>query len=194
VTATIAPNGKLVVGSESQDQIYSVDLNTFLVSSYDTYSPIYGGDLEFDSNGNLYLAAYYGLYINNPAPVPDQFLATLNNLHKVTGLALTDAEDLISSYVGHDQFLKHDVAGNLLGAYDIRLNGVAHIANYGDMTSGCIPAPPDEGLCQLFSTFYVNHGPGVAGSDLYRVTFSGGNAILTLLTNVPFEAHIAYNA
>ncbi|NEN24036.1 T9SS type A sorting domain-containing protein [Cryomorpha ignava] len=194
VTATIAPNGKLVIGSESQDQIYSVNLLTFVVSSYDTYSPIYGGDLEFDSNGNLYLAANQALYLNNPHPVVDQFLATLNNTHKVTGLALTASDDLISSYLGLDQFLLHDVAGNLLGDYDIRLNGIPHVANYGDMTSGCLPSPPDEGICTLFSTFYVHHGPGVAGSDLYRVTFSGGDANLTFLTNVPFEAHIAYNA
>src|SRR5690606_13871008 len=142
--------------------------NTFIVTSYDTYSPIDGGDLAFDSNGKLYLAAQYHLYSNNQAPAPDLFLATLNNVHKVTGLALTSSNTLISSYVGNDQFLVHDLAGNLLSSHDIQLNGVSHTANYGDMTSGCIPPDPSEGICELFTTYYVHHGPGVNGSDLYE--------------------------
>lgn len=194
VTATMASSGELLIGSQSQDQIYSVDPNTFIVTSYDTYSPIDGGDLAFDSNGKLYLAAQYHLYSNNQAPAPDLFLATLNNVHKVTGLALTSSNTLISSYVGNDQFLVHDLAGNLLSSHDIQLNGVSHTANYGDMTSGCIPPDPSEGICELFTTYYVHHGPGVNGSDLYEVDFIGGNAVLTYVTNVPFEAHIAYNA
>ncbi len=194
VTATIAPDDKLVIGSESQDQLYSVDLNSFMVSSYDTYSPISGGDIEFDSNGALYLASSFGLFLNNTQPASDQFLATLNNQYKVTGLALTDNDDLISSHVGFDQFLVHDVSGAPLGSFDVRLNGNPHVTNFGDMTSGCMPPDEVPGDCQAFSTYYVHHGAGVAGSDLYEVSFSGSDANLTFLTNVPFEAHIAYNA
>jgi len=51
----------------------------------------------------------------------------------------------------------------------------------------------NEGDCENFQAFYVNHGSGINGSDLYNVSFSGGQAILDFELNVDFEAHIAYN-
>ncbi len=47
--------------------------------------------------------------------------------------------------------------------------------------------------CENFQAFYVNHGSGVEGSDLYAVQFVGGDAVFTYETSVEFEAHIAYN-
>ena len=58
----------------------------------------------------------------------------------------------------------------------------------------CVP-DNDPGVteCLNFKTFYANHGPGVSGTDLYGVTYIGSSAVLSLITNVDFEAHIGYN-
>ncbi|NEN25631.1 T9SS type A sorting domain-containing protein, partial [Cryomorpha ignava] len=72
-------------------------------------------------------------------------------------------------------------------------SGVCPHTFYLDLTIGGDDCNND-GDCENFSTFYVNHGPGVSGSNLYRVNFVGNEAQLEFLTNVQFEAHIAYSA
>jgi len=201
VTATIDQNGDLIIGSESSDIIFSVDLVTFIATPYDTYSPIRGGDLEFDSAWDLYLAAGRELYLNQIDPVLDVQIGILDNSHLSTGLALMDNGNLISSYRGLNKLKTHSTAAVSGPTYNLRLSGNPFTANYGDMTSGCISPPPVIDSCSVFSTFYVNHGPGVfyspgvPGSDLYRVTFNEitSTANLTLLAKVDFEAHIAYD-
>ena len=193
VTATIDPHGDLIIGSESRDSLYIVNLSTFNVATYDNYSPIRGGDIEFDSAGNLYLATGRELFLNQIDPIVDIQIGILDNTYLSTGLALMNNDDLISSYRGLNKLKTHTVAAVAGPTYDLRLGGNSFSANYGDLTSGCIPNPPSIDSCKVYSTFYVNHGPGIQGSDLYRITFNGTNAVLTKLTNVGFEAHIGYD-
>ena len=58
----------------------------------------------------------------------------------------------------------------------------------------CVGTPIDDGICSDYSAFYVNHGDGISGSELYALSFTETEANLSFLTSVDFEAHIAYNA
>ena len=89
--AVFSADGKLLIGSQDNNAIYSVNVTTNVVTSYDTYAPVTGGDLAFGSDGMLYLATRTGngLYEDYPADVmADQFIGSVPN--NVTGLAITD--------------------------------------------------------------------------------------------------------
>jgi hypothetical protein len=75
------------------------------------------------------------------------------------------------------------------------LDGEPYAHADGDMTSGCNTFQnPNDGDCDAFSTYYMNHAPNSGLGSLYSVSFNGLNADLTLLTTVDFAAHIGYNA
>lgn len=192
VTATFDSNDELLIGSESLDEIYHVDA-AFNATLYDGSSPISGGDIALDTNGDLYLVSGHDLYKNEVFPTPDVFIAQLNNAQLSTGLAQMLNGNFISSYLGSNQLLVHNSGGTAQPSYNLMLNGLPFTSNYGDLTSGCVQPPPVIGSCLPFSTFYIQHGPGVLGSDLYSVNFNPPNADLTWIGNVPFEAHIGFD-
>ncbi len=51
-----------------------------------------------------------------------------------------------------------------------------------------------EGDCINFSTYYVSHGSGIVGSNIYKVNFVGTDAILNFNFNVDYSAHMAIDA
>ncbi|NEN24103.1 hypothetical protein G3O08_11385, partial [Cryomorpha ignava] len=192
------PNGKLLFGSQNQNAIFSFDVVApSLVSTYDSYSPVTGGDLAFKSDGTLYLATRSGngLYKNVVAIPSDVYLGPVPV--KVTGMAITANDQLLVSAQGQTSLGLYDTAlgnnGQYMSSYTLELNGESYTLRDGDMASGCNTGELID-VCQNYATFYVNHGPDVVGSDLYKVDFIGGNAELTYLTNVDFEAHITYDA
>ncbi len=196
VTAAVFNHdGKLVLGSQNHKVIYSVNVITNVVSTYDTYAPVYGGDLAFGSDGMLYLAtrAGNGLYQVWTAPTNDNLIGYLPSL--VTGMAITDADQLLISAQGNSSLVLRNTDGtNPSVSFDLMLDGEPYTLRDGDMASGC-KTPDDEiGYCLNFTTFLANHGAGISGSDIYKVSFSGGNANLTFLTNVEYETHIAFDA
>ncbi len=198
-TAVFSPDGALLIGSATQDMIYSVDVLTNNVTVYDAYAPVNGGDIAFDDSGMLYLATRQGngLYEVYPDGVWDDVLiGSLSNL--VTGMALTQDGRLLTSHNGNANLEVRNTDGSNPGdTYALMLDGEAFDHNNGDMASGCNTfSDENEGDCDAFSTFYVQHGgqSGVSGSDLYSVMYSGDDAVLSFLTNVDFEAHIGYNA
>jgi hypothetical protein len=197
-TAVFAPNGKLLAGSATENIIYSINIADQVVSVFDAYAPINGGDIAFDSSGMLYLATRSGngLYQVYPDDVlADQLIGTLPSL--VTGMALTESGKMLTSHNGNASLKLRNLDGSDAGvSYDLILDGAAFDHNNGDMASGCNTFQDNnEGDCDAFSTFYSHFGSGtgVSGSDLYRVSYSGTNANLELLTNVDFGAHIAYD-
>lgn len=194
--AVFAPNGKMLIGSQNQNAIFSVNVNTNVVSSYDTYSPVTGGDLAFTSDGMLYMATRSGngLYKVWPADVmPDELIG--NVPVKVTGMAATDSDQLLVSAQGMTSLKLYNADGSSTAtAYPLLLGGEAYTLRDGDLASGCAPALPTTIGCENYATFFVNHGPDIAGSDLYTVNFVAGNAALSFVTNVDFEAHIGYNS
>ncbi len=198
-TAVFAPNGKLLVGSATEDIIYSIDVSDNSVSVFDGYAPVSGGDIAFDSEGMLYLATRSGngLYEVYPDDVwDDQYIGSVPSL--VTGMALTESEQLLTSHNGNADLHLYNLDGSAAGTtYPLMLDEEPFMHHNGDLASGC--QEPDDlsvGDCEIFSTFYADiNRPGFSGTDLYGVGFTdGGNAIMTFLTNVPFDTHIAYNA
>src|SRR5690606_7877689 len=136
-SAVFAPTGQLVFGSQDQNAIFSVNVNTNVVSSYDTYSAVTGGDLAFTSDGMLYMATRSGngLYEVYPAPVPDVLLG--NVPAKVTGLAATDGNQLLLSAQGATSLGLYNSDGTPAGSYTLELEGAAYTLRDGDMASGC---------------------------------------------------------
>ncbi len=193
--AVFNADGKLVFGSQDNNAIYCVNVATNVVSDYDTYAPVTGGDLSFTSDGMLYMATRSGmgsLYEVYPDDVmADVYIGSLPNL--VTGMATTATGDqLLVSSKGMMSLGLYNTDGSNAGSYMLELDGEAYTLRDGDMASGCNTRDLVSD-CDNYVTFYVNHGPDVDGSDLYTVEFTGGNAELTYVTNVDFEAHIGYN-
>lgn len=56
-------------------------------------------------------------------------------------------------------------------------------------------AAPSKSVCNQFDYFYadITVSGGVKATDLYKVDFVDGDAILTFLSQAPYGAHIAYN-
>ncbi len=194
-TAVFSADGDLLIGSGSQNKIYSVDVNTNNVSLYDAYAPVSGGDIAFDDEGQLYLATRQGnaLYEVYPDEVMDDVL--IGSLPgQVTGMALMQDGRLLTSHNGNASLRVRNTDGSNPGdSFALMLDGEAFDHDNGDMASGCSTfSDENEGDCDAFSTFYSHHVGGSA--EIYSVVFSGSNAILEFLTSVPFTTHIAYNA
>ncbi len=191
-TATFTNDGDLVIGDEITDELYIVDPNDGTTALY-ADGAIRGGDIEFDEDGNLYLATREGGLLYNVIPVLDNMvIGTVPSL--VTGMALTADAKLIVSASGAGVLESRLVDGSVSDSYTLLLDGEAFTTSNGDLASGCASPQENEGDCDAFSTYYVNHGPGVSGTDVYSVMFSGDEALMTFKTNVTFQAHIAFDA
>ena len=190
-------DGKLLIGSQTHKTIYVANVNVFpnTVATFDSYVPLVGGDLAYGSDGMLYMATRSGngLYKVWSAPMPDDLIGILPS--KVTGMAITDSDQLLISAQGNTSLLLYDTDGiNTMESFELILDGEPFTLRDGDMASGCMDIWEPWEACMAFTTLLVNHGTGINGSDIYTVKFFGGNAHLTFLTNVNYEAHIAFDA
>lgn len=197
-TAAFAPNGKLLVGSATQNVIYSIDMTDNSVSVFDAYAPINGGDIAFDSTGMLYLASRSGngFYEVHPDDVlADQLIGTIPSL--VTGMAMTESNQLLTSHNGNTELYLHNRDGSSNGVtYPLMLNSDPFIHHNGDLASGSVFVAGCGYIpyCDYLTFYADNNRPGVVGTDLYSVDFTAdGNADMTFLTNIPFNGHIAYD-
>ncbi len=192
IQAGFAQNGKLIIGSQDSNEFVSVNINTGVRSFY-ANGDIFGGDMVFDNSAQPFFVTRSSgvLYQLNPG-FTNVMIGSVPTT--VTGLSLKDDNSFLVSSSGSSQLLGRTNAGANNGAYDIILNGSAFTTSSGDMSSGCAGPDFEEGDCTLFSMFYVNHDASLNGSDLYRVQFTPTDAILTFLTNSPFEAHIGFDA
>ncbi len=174
--AVFAPNGNLLIGSQDNNAIYSVNVATNVVSSYDTYAPVTGGDLAFASNGMLYLATRSGngLYEVYPADViADVFIGNVPSL--VTGMAITDVDQLLVSARGNMSLDLYNADGSSAAtSYMLELDGEAYTLRDGDMTSGCNTfSQPGEGECLNYKLYYVHTPQGGGQEPLLEVTLNG---------------------
>lgn len=192
--AVFSPGGKLVFGSSASKRIYSVNVSTHLVSVYDAYAPVDGGDLTYASNGMLYLASRTGtgLYEVWPEGIMHDQLLPGSLPAYVTGMAITDIDQLLISSRGNTNLVLRNTDGSDAGSFAVMLDGNSFTLGSGDMTSGCNTPSINIEACDAFNLFYSNH-INSSSSDLYKVSISGNDAVMTLLTTVDFEEHIAYN-
>ena len=173
VGAAFNADGKLMILSQSENAIYSVDLDANEVTVFDSYSPSLGGDIDFGSDGALYLATREGFgtfYI----AIPDEIAADIligDAPQLVTGVADTEDENLIFSHRDATTLMVREYDGTPGTPYDVTLDGETFMTFNGDLASGCADNrmeldPCDEGGdCNAVTAVYV------------QGTLSGGGAI-----------------
>ncbi len=187
--AVFNADGKLLIGSQNNNAIYSVNVATNVVSTYDTYAPVAGGDLAFASDGMLYLATRTGngLYEVWPADVmPDQFIGSVPN--NVTGMAITDTDQLLISSRDNTNLVVRNTAGSDAGSYEVMLNGESYTLRDGDMASGCDTHENVEEGCDYSLYFADNGDNNPTSTDIYGVTLNDDNTTTnTLLTTIDFR-------
>ena len=190
---------KLVIGDSSNDKFYSINVNAGnTVGVYDSYAPIEGGDIVFSQEGMPLMATKEGgggLYVIFPDEDMEDMLIDPTLGNNVTGMAVSASNNLLISASGNSEFLIRENDGSDNGeTIPVFDENGAFTFSAGDMTSGCNSSSDEnEGDCQAFNTFYADHGNGISGTNLYRVTYSGSDAVLEFITNVNFQTHIAYN-
>ena len=179
IGATFNADGKLLISSQSENRIYSVIPETNEVSVFDSYSPILGGDIDFGSDGALYLATREGFgtfYLT----IPDEIAADIlvgDAPQLVTGVADTEDENLIFSHRDATTLMVREYDGTPGTPYDVTLDGETFMTFNGDLASGCADNrmeldPCDEGGdCNAVTAVYV------------QGTLSGGGAIDPARTN-----------
>ena len=193
VAVAVNNDGKLVIGSEAEGEVYTVEADGS-ISPFGS-ADVAGGDLVIRSNGETVLATRSGgyLYTVMPGNMANVLFGNVSTV--VTGLALTADGNYLFSANGSNALTGRAADGSDNGvSYPLTLDGNAFTHANGDLTSACFDAPPNEGECGNFKYFYANHGPGVSGSDLYGLELSGSSAELTHLLNVNYQIHIGYNA
>ena len=173
VGAAFNADGKLMILSQSENAIYSVTLGANEVTVFDSYSPSLGGDIDFGSDGALYLATREGFgtfYI----AIPDEIAADIlvgDAPQLVTGVADTEDENLIFSHRDATTLMVREYDGTPGTPYDVTLDGETFMTFNGDLASGCADNrmeldPCDEGGdCNAVTAVYV------------QGTLSGGGAI-----------------
>ena len=190
--AAFTPEGSLLIGSSGADMIYEVDIESNSASVFIEDAPIEGGDIEFDVDGNLYIASRQdggGLYDANDGS--DEPFADLPST--VTGMALSNGNQLLISENDATSLLVRNLDGSEEVSLNLKLDGEPFLTTFGDMASGCNSFfIPNEGECELFSTYYMDNDP--QNPTLYSLFYSGDDAVLTPVYESDFRAHIAFDA
>ncbi len=194
--AAINADSKLIIGNGAGN-LYEIDLTTnpYGVESFDEDADIEGGDITFTNTG-LYLASKPNGNLYTVIPGMTNILLG-NVASAVTGMAtFSDGLDVFVSSLGSPSFMRYSLDGgvNETESFPALLGGEPFTLANGDLASGCASFETEMQDCESFSTYYVNHGPGISGTDLYKVDFEFGSAILTFLENVTFQAHMAMDA
>lgn len=178
--AVFNSEGDLLIGSQDKNQIFILDMESGMVSNYDSYAPVTGGDLAFNSSGMLYLATRSGmgsLYeVHTSMGMPDALIGSVPN--PVTGLAITDNDQLLVSTQGKTvlQLLNGDGSAGEMD-YNLMLNGDSYTLRDGDLASGCgtftevddndPPAAPAQIMSQL--TSFPNPSSGTSQVEFTTV-------------------------
>ncbi len=126
-TAVFNADGKLLVGSQSQNRIYAIDvMNGNAVTTFANNIAVEGGDLEFGNDGQLYLASRTGQSLFSL--IPSQVLVSDVNLpNAVTGMMINAAgNQVLVSNDGGTSLKVRNIDGSDPGTeYALTLNGVS---------------------------------------------------------------------
>lgn len=195
-TAAINADGKLLIGNDTDDNIYKVDMssNPYGVTVYDSGADISGGDLAWTDSG-LFLASKPNGYLYLVLPgMLNVLQGSVNSA--VTGLAtMADGQNVVVSSVGNSNFVEYSLASGVteVTSYAAMLNGEAFTMSNGDMTSGCSSFADNTG-CQDFQYFYINdNGPDVPTGTVMSGTIVGSDFVLTSLFETGIAGHLAVN-
>jgi len=192
IGATFNADGKMLISSQSENKIYSVMLGTNEVSVFDSYSPILGGDIDFGSDGALYLATREGFgtfYLAIPDEVASDILIG-DAPQLVTGVADTESGQLIFSHRDATTLMVREYDGTPGTPYDITLEGESFMTFNGDLASGCADNRQDLEECEQV-IYYTNQPPGSGDYTLYSTVLNGdGTATNTELLAGLGSSHI----
>ncbi len=131
--AVFTDNGELLIGSGSQDTIYSVDLGTGVLSFYAT-ADISGGDLAINNAGQLFDFSRASGGIIQSVTVGGGPTTVGTAPATVTGAAKTVAGNFLVSANGNTAFIEYDENGIATGnSFDVLFNGSPFTLGNGDM-------------------------------------------------------------
>ena len=192
IGATFNADGKLLISSQSENRIYSVMLGGNEVSVFDSYSPILGGDIDFGSDGALYLATREGfgtLYMAIPDEVDSDMLVG-DAPQLVTGLADTEDNNFILSHRDATTLMVRANDGTPGAPFDITLEGESFMTFNGDLASGCADNRETFEECEQV-IYYTNQPPGGGDYTLYSTVLNGdGTSTNTELLGGLGSSHI----
>jgi len=185
VLATFSPAGDLLVASQADNTLYTIDLSEPTATEWVTVTgaSIQGADLAYDADEMLYLysSGEESLYTIDDDPESDTFgKATLvgGTGDFFTGLAVRDAGngDLVGSNTTRDEIVVVDKdSGDQGTAYEMYFDGSRYAYGYGDMTVGALDLCMEcdtEGLVAKFEFEYDDESESYTfiledGSDEY---------------------------
>jgi len=182
-SAVCDAEGVLYGGHSGTDQVYTIALDG-TATAFGPSVDVNGGDLIFA--GEDLWTINRGSNVFTKVLTGEEFSVAVNEINGAATLA--NGNVVVADGNGAGLFKEIDLSTQeVVAEYE---SGLA--LNNGDFAGGCLDNNPDGSACDDFSIFYANHGPGVSGTDIYNVEVGIGSAALSLETNVPYEAHIAY--
>lgn len=192
VTQAVYGNGNLYVGSVDDNTIYTVDYNTGIITPVASVN-VSGGDLIFDENGDLLSVSNRTVTKVSLTGGSNSTFANLGSGNYAVGMGLLSTGNIIVASYQNDQLMELDNAGNIVGSFDLKLNGNTFVQNNGDIASACVAVPtPPTPDCEFAYYLSRNIGSGRSTiSELYGVELNGADADLTLLENFNYPIHIA---
>lgn len=168
VAAVFNAEGKLLIGSQSDNKIYSVDAETGVRNDF-ADANISGGDLAYDSDQNLYLATRSNGKLQLVIPGFDNM--TVGYLpNSVTGLALSEDGNFLASANGNTSLITRTPAGDDAGInYALSLDGNTFTLGNGDMASGCSELNSNpSGQNECYGTDVLVYEPGTGNIAAVR--------------------------
>ncbi len=159
--AVMSPAGYLIVGSETTNSLYTVDVITGSVSPLpgDVLTSVNGGDLVYGANGALYYASR-----DNGGQLIDPYTnAVVGNMPtRVTGVALAANGNIMTSSRNFDELREYGPTGsvNALAIYPTLLDGAPITVKPTDLASGCIDGLQTDDNCYGHEVLVYERGSG----------------------------------
>lgn len=131
--------GDLLLLSQSLNTIFACDIESGTVETYDSYSPVLGGDIEVGSDGGIFLSTRedFGVLYRAIPPSEGEDVLLGDAPQFVTGLSTTVEGQLFFSELGSDELVVVDLDGTFVGTLPLSLNGEPFVCGNGDLASGC---------------------------------------------------------
>jgi len=170
-SAVVSPDGKLILGSESANAVYEVEIASGNASPLagEAITNMFGGDLVYGSDGVLYYAS---------RPGGGQLIDVMTNVsvgnlpNNVTGAALTSDGNIMTSSRNFSDLRVYGPQGsaNELAIYTTTLDGDPYPVAPADLASGCAdtggPQISFEGPCYPSELLAFNQGPDANGNAI----------------------------
>jgi hypothetical protein len=148
VLAAFSPTGELMVASQNDNTLYTVDLSGPTATSFVTVTGanVQGADIAFDADEDLFLYSsgsqeLFTVDYDDSSPTFGQATRVGPTGDFFTGLAVRNAGngDLVGSNTTRDEIVVVDKATGAQGtAFEMYLDNVRYAYGFGDMTVGAL--------------------------------------------------------